>query len=164
VGAVAASLGRSQSRKTPLLYGGRLFIAALDMFLLASIPADQVQELDDRFRAAGIPLYFEPDYSRRRHDVLPTGSLYSTEASVPDWCLAHVCLEEQAEEAKRLFDDPTYKVKAPIDVQKFEAKMAKLGADAGLAWRVPDATLNWIVSGAIAAVVIGLAIFAITSS
>ena len=134
------------------------------MFLLASIPGDQVQELDDRFRAAGIPLYFEPDYSRRRHDVLPTGSLHSTEASVPDWYLAYVCLEEQTKEAKRLFEDPTYKVETPIDVQKFEAKMAKLGADVGLAWRVPDPMLNWIVGGAIAAVVIGLAIYAMASS
>jgi hypothetical protein len=131
---------------------------------LASIPADQVQELEDRFRAAGIPLYFESDYSRRRHNVLPTGSLYSADASVPNWYRVHVCLDEQTEEAKRLFEDPTYKVKAPIDIEKFEAKMAKLGADPELAWRVPDATLNWIVGGAIVAIVVGLAVYAITSS
>ncbi len=72
-------------------------------------------------------------------------TIYRNATSLPDWYRINICLDEQIEEAKRLFNDANYKVKAPVDIAEFEATMDKLGANRNFEWRLSNTSLNWIV-------------------
>src|SRR5690349_1533487 len=101
-----------------------------------------VDEIKARFRAGGIPIFLEPDYGTRDQPTVGRASAYRNATTPPEWYRVYVCLEQQKEEAKRLFHDARYKVKAPVDVDEFEATMEKLGANRKFEW--PE-SLNWIV-------------------
>ena len=96
------------------------------MLYLTSVRSEDIQEIEGRFRASGIPIYTDPDYSQRDGFVSGIGSSYSNATRLPDWYRINVCLDEQFEEAKLLFENPSYTVKWPVDVAQFEATMNEL--------------------------------------
>jgi hypothetical protein len=114
------------------------------MIYLTSVRLAELTELKARFRASGIPVYVEPDYSVR--DTMASGSAdtYRSATSPHDWYRINICLDEQLDEAKHLFEDANYEVKAPVDVAKFETTMDGLGANREVEWKLSDKDLNRI--------------------
>ncbi|BCM25369.1 hypothetical protein [Methyloradius palustris] len=90
-------------------------------------------ELKDRFKAGGIPIFVDVDYSLRDVSANGTPGIYRSASSPPSFFRINVCLDEQFEEAKLLLNDPGYQVKHPVDIASFDAEMKKLGAN-----KVPD--------------------------
>jgi hypothetical protein len=113
-----------------------------------------VDEIKARFRASGIPIFVEPDYAARDTMSVGPASTYRNATTPPESFRVYVCLEQQREEAKRLFHDARYKVKAPVDVEQFEATMERLGANRKFEWPI---SLNWIVGIVAVAAVLWIA-------
>ncbi len=124
------------------------------MIYLASVRSSEIDEIKDRFRSGGIPIFTAPDYTIT--DGMPGGIGLSARNAEgrPDWYSISICLDEQLEEGKRLFKDADYKVFVPVDVDEFEAKMDKLGANREFEWRFSDNGLLWIVLAVIVGFVI----------
>lgn len=119
------------------------------MIYLASVNSSKIDEIKARFRAGGIPVFIVPDYSITEGTIGGIGTSFRNINDDPEWYRLNICLDDQLEEAKRLFEDSNYKVTAPVDVEKFEATMDKLGANRKVEWRMPEISLNWIVGIAI---------------
>jgi hypothetical protein len=128
------------------------------VILLGSVGFEQSAELRDRFRGAGIPILLEPDYARKGQIALGAPN-----RAEPDRVRVHVCIEEQIDEARRLFADPDYVVQHPVDIEEFDAAMERVGAGPDLERSLPDMTMNWIVGGMLLALVIGGAIYLLAS-
>jgi hypothetical protein len=114
------------------------------MVYLISVRSSETDEIQERFRAGGIPVFLEPDYSRVDM-VTGIATVFRNATTGPAWYRVYVCLDDQLQEAKRLLSDANYKVTKPVDVAKFEATMDRLGANRKVGWRLSDKNLNWIV-------------------
>jgi hypothetical protein len=124
------------------------------LIYLASVRSEEMDEIKERFRTGGIPVYIAPDYSIS-DGIGGIGVSRSNADGRPRWYKINICLDHQLEEGKRLFDDANYKVMAPVDVVKFEATMDKLGANRDVEWRLSNTSLNWLVG----IVILGLVLF-----
>jgi hypothetical protein len=96
------------------------------MLFLTSVRFEDLSEIEERFRAGGIPIYVEPDYSQRDKLAIGYASAYTSATSPTEWYRINISLDEQFDEAKLLFVDSKYKVKAPVDIDEFEDKLKKL--------------------------------------
>jgi hypothetical protein len=105
------------------------------VFRLAQIPYNGLVPLVD---------LIAPDYSINEGMPGGYGVSESNAMGQPRWYSINICLDDQLEEGKRLFNDANYKVMAPVDVAKFEATMDKLGANRTFEWRLSDTSLNLI--------------------
>ena len=95
------------------------------MKFLATIPSENIDEIEERFRTAGIPVYLEPDYSRGLRFVTGGASAYSNAGRDVSAFRVHVCLISQFDEAEHLLENPDYKVQFPVDIEEFEAAIEK---------------------------------------
>lgn len=129
------------------------------MELLASVLANEATELWDRFRANGIPVLLVDDYSHP--DDLAAGLSVAYQGSPPKWRRVYVCLDEQLEEAKLLFRDPKYEVKAPVDVAAFDRKLHEMAAGDKSKRSLIDENLNWLIGGLLIIVVVGILILVV---
>lgn len=125
------------------------------MKFLASVHAEAINEIKERFRVGGIPIFVVPDYGLRQNDIAGIGASQRHANGQASWYAVNICLDEQFEDGRSLLDDPNYKVAAPVDVAQFEATMDKLGANQSFEW-FSDKTLAWIAWVIVAGVVLGL--------
>jgi len=136
----------------------------LKLKYLASVTSEQLQAIQDRFRASGIPIFVETDQVRTNEAAIVPAAIVSRFNLAPSWYRINVCLDEQFDEAMRLFRDPNYQVRSPVDVEAFERKMDQLGANRPVKLRPSDKTLNWLVGAVILGIALCFAIVALTSS
>ncbi len=113
------------------------------MIYLASVRSSEIDEIKERFRAGGIPVFIAPDYTIENGGGYGVAS--NNLAGLIKWYSIKICLDDQIEEAKHLFNDANYKVMAPVDVDKFESTMGNLGANRDFEWRLSDKSLTWII-------------------
>ena len=125
------------------------------MIFLASVRSSDVDEIKERFRVGGIPIFVAPDFVLKRNDIPGIGASQQHAAGRSNWYSVSICLDEQLEEGKRLFNDPNYIVISPVDVAEFEAEMDKLGANREVELNLADSGPFWIV----VAVVLGFVIW-----
>jgi hypothetical protein len=127
----------------------------VQLIFLASVRFSEIDEIKERFRVGGIPIFVAPDFTLKANDIPGLGASQQHAAGRSNWYSVSVCLDEQFEEGKRLFNDPNYTVMSPVDVAEFEAEMDKLGANREVELNLADNGLFWIV----AAVILGLVIW-----
>lgn len=104
------------------------------MIFLASVQSSEIDEIKDRFRAGGIPVFIVPDYSVKAGEIAGIGASLEHANGQTNWYSVSICLDDQFAEGQRLLDDANYHVIAPVDVEKFEATMNKLGANRDVEW------------------------------
>lgn len=128
------------------------------------MPFEQLQPMRDRFRAGGIPIFVEVDHVRSNETAIVPAAIVSRFNLPAHWYRIDVCLDEQFDEATRLFQDPGYSVQSPVDVEAFEKQMEELGANRPVSLRPSDKTLNVVVGAAIVAIVLLGALFLLATS
>jgi hypothetical protein len=138
---------------------GEIGVILRNMELLASVAAADAADIWDRFRANGIPVLLVDDYAHP--DDLAAGLSVAYHGSPPKWRKIYVCLDEQIEEAKLLFKDPNYEVKAPVDVAAFDKKLTKMVARDKSTRSILDENLNWIVGGLLVFVALAILVLAL---
>jgi len=130
---------------------------------LVSVKFEQLHEIEDRFRAGGIPIYVEEDQVRSNEAAIVPVAIVSRFNLPAPWYRISVCLEEQFEEAKQLLADSNYEVRAPVDVEEFEKRMKELGANRPVALRPSARALNWLVGMILLGIAIAVAVIALMS-
>jgi len=130
---------------------------------IASVKFEHLQDIEDRFRAGGIPIYVRPDLVRSNEAAIVPAAIVSRHNLPAHWYRIDVCLDEQHEEAELLFANPDYEVRNRVDVDAFEETMNRLGANRPVSMRPPDRALNWLIGAILLAIVLAVVAAALTA-
>lgn len=124
------------------------------MIHLISVDTEaQVNDLQLRFEASGIPIFVQSDFSRT--DPANRNTFYGYRV--------HIWIEEQLEDAKRLVNDPNYQVEKPVNVQEFYALLNEQDKTSEVAYYVAEEKWLNIIFGMAAIGLVGWVIYALTN-
>lgn len=124
------------------------------MIHLISVDTEsQVNDLQLRFEANGIPIFVQSDFTRT--DPTSRNKFYGYRI--------YIWIEEQLEEAKRLVKNPDYQVENPVNVQEFYDLLNEQDKNDEVAYYVAEEKWLNVIFTLAASGIVGWIIYAVAS-